>query len=160
MALHRSASAVVIAALGLTVLGCSHDGPQASVGSDIGLYLNTSGSTATLAYGRPNSDDVGLVLQCQAGSRMIDVSDVVRGGAPSSLVLTSGSARSQLPARLDSSTGQATLWAKANVSAPALVAFRGTGRIGVAVGGARYGIAASCEEQAQVESFFRTCESA
>jgi len=119
-----------------------------------------NGAAATLAYGRANSDDVGLVMQCQAGSRMIDVSDLARGGGPAALVLTSGKARSQLPARLDTTNGLPTLWAKADVASPALVAFRDSGRISVVAGAARYGIAASRGEQVRVESFFRTCESA
>lgn len=144
----------------MTLFGCSHEGSQAGLGSDIGLYFNKSGSTATLAYGRANSDDVGLVLQCQAGSRMVDVSDVARNGRADSLTLTSGKAQSRLPARLDTATGQPTLWAKADVASPALAAFRETGAVVVAGGGARYKVDASRREMAGVQAFFRTCERA
>ena len=160
MALHRSATAVLAATLGLTLFGCSHEGPQASLGSDIGLYFNKSGPTATLAYGRANSDDVGLVLQCQAGSRLVDVSDVARNARADSLTLTSGKAQTRLPARLDTATGQPTLWAKADVGNPALAAFRQTGAVVVAAGGTRYRVDASRQEMAGVQAFFRTCDRA
>ncbi len=158
MALSRSAAALSLAALALAA--CSHDRPQAGLSDGMGLYFNSSGATATLAYGRASSDDVGLVLQCQAGSRSVEVSDVARSAGAQGLTLTSGRARTSLPARVDSSTGQPTLWASTDAGAPVLKAFQETGRIGVSTGGARYTVVASPSEMDGVRAFFRACAKA
>jgi hypothetical protein len=128
--------------------------------SDMGLYFNQSGGTATLAYGVANSDSVGLMLQCQAGSRRISVSDVARSPAADHLVLISGKARSDLPATVDDATGQPTLWAQAAAADRALEAFRRTGRIAVKTRGGGYALEARPDEKPRVERFFEACERA
>lgn len=154
--LQVSASLASLAALAL-LSACAHE-RSAQVRSDVGLFFNQTGSTATLAYGRANSDAVGLVLQCEAGSRLVTVSDVARSASARSLMLISGADRSELAARLDNSTGQPTLWGEADVGAPALRGFRRSGRISVSSRGGGYALAARPEEKARVEQFFRACE--
>lgn len=158
----RLKSSAIIAALlmGAGLAGCSHEGRRADLGSDMGLHFNTAGGAATLAYGRANSDDVGLVLQCQTGSGQVDVSDVSRSRSAVGLTLISGDARTDLPTRLDNVTGQPILWAQTSLSAPALKAFRRNGRIGVTSPGARYAVTANRRERSDVERFFTACESA
>lgn len=145
----------------LTLLaGCSHQAGSASLSPDMGLYFNTSGQSASLAYGRANSDAVGLMLQCQAGSGQVDISDNARSTRATQLTLTSGQARTDLPARVEAITGQPTLWAKASTQAPALRAFRKSGVIAVSSRGGGYGLTARAEEKARIERFFRACERA
>jgi hypothetical protein len=159
MALHRSLSALTVAALGLAMFGCSHD-QQARLDPSFGLFFNQSGQSLTLAYGRANSDDVGLVLQCQSGSRQVDVSDLARRSSADRLTLTSNNATDALPARVDTSGGPPTLWAKTAISSGAMQGFRTTGRIGVSSAGARYTVSADSAERQGVERFFRACEKA
>lgn len=157
--LRISAAAAAFGTLTL-LAGCSHQAGLASLPPDMGLYFNRSGQTASLAYGRANSDAVGLMLQCQAGSGQVDVSDNARSAKATQLTLTSGKARTDLPARVDASTGQPTLWAKASTEAPALRAFRKSGSIAVSSRGGGYGLTARAEEKARIERFFETCERA
>lgn len=142
------------------VAGCSHQMGSASLSPDMGLYFNRSGQSASLAYGRANSDAVGLMLQCQTGSGRVDVSDNARSTRATRLTLTSGKIRTDLPARVDASTGQPTLWAKASTQAPALRAFRKSGAIAVSSRGGGYSLTARAEERARIERFFAACESA
>lgn len=157
--LRTSALAAVIGTLTL-LAGCSHQAGTASLSPDMGLYFNRSGQTASLAYGRANSDAVGLMLQCQAGSGQVDVSDNARSRRATQLSLSSGAVRTDLPARLDSTTGLPTLWAKASTQAAALQAFRQNGRIEVSSRGGGYALIARAEEMARIERFFEACERA
>lgn len=153
-------TAIALVATGGAIIGCSHQASTSVATPGVGLYFNQSGGAATLAYGRANSDDVGLVLQCQAGSRQVDVSDVARTGRASPLTLTSGKASTRLSTRVETTTGQPTLWARTSMHASALSAFRKTGKITVAADRAGYGVVASRSEQAGVEAFFKACERA
>lgn len=140
--------------------GCSHQGGSASLSPDMGLYFNHHGQTASLAYGRANSDAVGLMLQCQTGSGRVEVSDNARSVRADQVTLISGTARTDLPAQLDATTGQPTLWATTSTKAEALRAFRQTGRIEVSSRGGGYGLTARPSERGQVERFFKACERA
>jgi hypothetical protein len=149
-----------LAAAGLA--GCAGGGSGALPAQTIpsyGLHYMSEGGSAKLAYGRANSDDVGLMLQCRKGSRQVEVTDAIRAVAPSSptLVLTAAGARSALKPRVQAGEGGGLLIAQTSSDDPALRAFRGSGRMEVASGPSRYGIVASAGEQSQVEQFFSAC---
>lgn len=159
--LRDSVLAATLGTLTLALLaGCSHGRATAGLAPDVGLFFNQYGQTASLAYGRANSDSVGLMLQCEAGSSLIEVSDPARSDAANRLVLVSGRARSDLAARLDASTGQPVLFARAPADSPAPKGFRDSGRMQVSSRGGGYALAARPQERQRVERFFAACERA
>ncbi len=140
--------------------GCTHDMRSAKANDGMGLHFNNAGGAATLAFGPANADATGLVLQCQSGSRQVDVSDIARTKGDRTLVLISGKARDALPARIDNAMGMPTLWARTAIDTPALQAFRQTGVIRVGGGAGGYSLTADRVELAGVEQFFRACDRA
>jgi hypothetical protein len=142
----------------MILAGCSHGSMETPANPELGLHFQRSGDVASLAYGVANSDSVGLMLQCEAGSRSVDISDVARSTASNNLTLISGKARTDLAATVDSSMGQPTLWAKAPSDLAPLQRFRDTGQITVSSRGGRYSVVARQDERARVERFFRACE--
>ena len=158
MALRKGLTVMLLAA-GAVLSGCGHDRPSAGLGSAYGLYFNDQGGSASLAYGLANSDDVALMLQCEKGRGAVDVSDIVRAQPAPRLVLTSDGRTTQVAVKVapGESDGPRILSGKAPLDAPALAAFRRSGRIEVANGNVRYGLKASDAERAGVERFFKAC---
>jgi hypothetical protein len=160
----------VLLGAGLLVLsGCNpRDRGPASPGmpprldAGYGIFFNDNGDDASLAYGRAQSDDVGLMLQCRKGSRRIEVSDTARTPARGavSLTLASGKAVSSLKAQLtrDPESGQFLASAAAPSDTPALAAFRRSGRLSVTLMGQAQSLAAAPGEQASIDRFFAACE--
>jgi hypothetical protein len=144
------------------LVGCGHEQRSAQVDSRIapgfGFFYLDEGPSAKLAYGEPNSDNVGLMLQCTRGSRMVEVSDVVRSAPANMLSLASLGQRTDLAAKTEAGEGAPMVVAHAPSAAPALAAFRKSGRMEVSYAGMRYSVAAKPQEQASVERFFSTCE--
>ena len=148
-----------IAAAGIGLAGCYHDAPKASLGNGYGLFFQDEGASAKLAYGLANSDDVGLMLECDKGSGRIAVSDVARGPVPNQLTLIAGQGRSDLAVRpeADAEGGSPILQGAASVDSPALKAFRGSGQIEVRMGDVRYDVTATAAERIGVARFFAAC---
>ena len=142
--------------------GCGHEQRTAQVETTIapgfGFYYLDEGPSAKLAYGEANSDNVGLMLQCARGSRMVEVSDVVRSAPARTLTLVSAGQRSDLDAQVQPGEGQPLVVAHAPSAAPVLSAFRRSGRMEVSYAGLRYSVAAKPQEQPSVERFFSACE--
>ena len=155
-------SGMVVVAGVAALAACSYDDQRTKLAAPAhyGLFYNDGGSTASLAYGQANSDNVALMLECAKGSGQVQVSDAARTGPVPQIVLASAGARSPLAARMEASEGPAVLVAKADVGAPALDGFRRTGRIQVAYGDIRYDVAADASERAGVASFFAACNRA
>lgn len=149
------------AAGALTLAACSHDQTLAELHDPdeptYGIFYNDNGETASLAYGEASSDNVSLMLECAKGSGRVQVSDLARGQAPSPLVLASGGRTSELGGRLEAGDGPAVVIADAGVDAQALQKFRSTGRLTVAQGADRYGVAASAAERQEIGLFFTAC---
>jgi hypothetical protein len=163
---YSQASAIVLIA-GLAVLGlvaCVQDGRQARLeprlNAGYGLFYMDEGPSVKLAYGAPNSDDVGLMMECAKGSRTIDVSDIARNGAAPTLTLASDGRIASLKAQPGSGDGAALLTARTRSDIAPLQAFRRSGRMDVAYSGAEYGIVATPAEKPSVERFFSACEHA
>jgi hypothetical protein len=156
--------ALVISAAGLAaaLTGCGHDQKTAAVETRLapgfGFYYSDEGASAKLAYGEANSDNVGLMLQCARGSRLVEVSDVVRSSPARMLTLASAGQRTDLAADVQAGEGSPIVVARAPSASPALAAFRSSGRIEVAYAGLRYAIAASPQERPRVERFFSACD--
>ena len=155
----RHWSLAAMAAAGIGLGGCYHDAPQASLGGGFGLYFQDEGASAKLAYGLPNSDDVGLMLECDKGSGRIAVTDIARGPVPAKLILVSGQSRADMPVRAeaDAEGGAPILQGAAAIDNPALKGFRDTGQIEVRMGGVHYGVNATAAERIGVARFFSAC---
>lgn len=153
----RMAMAILALAAASGLAGC--DGPRAGLFPQFGLYFNQDGQAANLAYGKANSDEVGVMLQCARGSRRVELTDVAPGKPNEPLVLASGTQRVSLPARLSiDDTGAPLAEATLPVDAPVLQGFRRNGTIAISLGGLRYGLKARREEKAAVSDFFTACE--
>jgi hypothetical protein len=155
---------VVAFCLGFAVTACTQGSggptpaPAAVMPATFGLYFTDEGQRAKLAYGEPNSDNVGLMLECAKGSRQVKLSDVVRSSPAPSLILVSEGRKSELKAAVEPGPGQSIFTANAPATAPALAGFRRSGKIEVAYAGLRYGIAAKANERVGIERFFAACD--
>lgn len=145
------------------VAGCSQDTRQAAyqtgpANPGMGLFYLDEGASAKLAYGQANSDNVGLMLQCAKGSRMVEVSDAVRSAPAPTLTLASAGRTTDLKAQVQSGEGPPVVVARTSASSPVLAGFRRSGKIEVSYAGLRYGVAAKPQERAGLEQFFAACE--
>ena len=158
-------AAVTLAAVaGVAASSCMQGGSKQAVFETktvpgYGLFYMDEGVSAKLAYGQANSDNVGLMLQCQKGSRQIDVTDALRATPSDTLTLASNGSQTTLKTETQSFEGSSFLVAHTNSEAAPLKAFRRSGQMNVAYAGTRYALAASPSERAGVESFFAACES-
>ena len=157
----RHANAIVFIT-GLACLGaaaCVQDGHNgAAVTPGFALFYMDEGATAKLAYGAPNSDDVGLMMECKKGSHAIDVSDVARSGAAPTMTLASAGRAQKLAGTPSTGDEAAVLVAHTRSDAPPLQNFKQSGRIDVAYAGQSYAIAANAQERAGVRRFFEACD--
>jgi hypothetical protein len=153
---------LVAFALGFTVAACTADGgrpaPQAAMPAGYGLYFLDEGGSAKLAYGQANSDNVGLMLECAKGSRLVKVTDVVRSEPAPTLTLISAGRATALKTAVEPGPGASVYTASAPAASPALMGFRSSGRMEVSYAGLRYGIAAKANERMGIEKFFSACE--
>lgn len=127
-----------------------------------GFFFNQDGGEAKLAYGRANSDDVRLMLSCQAGQRQVEITDAAHGEARKGdqLVLTSGKARSALAADVETNeeSGGKLVIAHADSALPALDGFRRSGDIAVKLGAKAYALSATAGERTAIARFFSVCD--
>ncbi|MGZ3367088.1 MAG: hypothetical protein ACXWKY_20525 [Caulobacteraceae bacterium] len=165
----RTRSAILAAgALSMALLaGCAEQGAppardQTARLPNEGFFFDQDGGEAKLAYGRANSDDVRLMLTCEAGKRQVEITDAAHGQARAGdmLVLTSGKARSALAASLEPNdeTGGKLAIAHADPALPALDGFRRSGEIAVKLGSREYALSATAGERAGIARFFSVCE--
>ena len=144
-------------AASVLLAGCNGQTPWTV--AHIGLYFNQDDQAANLAYGEPNSDDVGLMLQCAKGSHEVELTDIAPASSDASLVLASGAQRTVIPAKLSiDDSGAPLAQASLPVSSPVLQDFRRSGAMAVSLGRSRYGLQARREEKAAVSDFFSACE--
>lgn len=148
------------ALLGACTMGGGDKAVQTAMPADFGFHFLDEGSDAKLAYGQANSDNVGLMLQCEKGSRMVAVSDMVRSSPTPTLTLVSGKASSTVKVAIEPGPGAAVAVGQAPVATPALTGFRKSGKLAVSYAGLRYDMTAKPNEQASVQRFFAACEKA
>jgi len=157
MSLRSTMTVLALGGCALAMVGCSGSGT--SLFPKFGLYFNQDAQAANLAYGEANSDDVGVMMQCERGSQQVELTEVAPGKPSDPLVLDSGSQHQVLPAKLSmDETGASLAEATLPLNAPVLQDFRRNGKIAVSLGGARYGVRARQTEKAAVSSFFSACE--
>ena len=151
----RIAPAVVIGLLAAGLAGCAHE--KVAQGGYHWAYLESAAEAPRLAYGRPNSDDVVLMLSCSPGQDRVDVSAVGLSGGE--IVLASGRAESRFAAAAvpDAMDGGHLLEAQGKASAPALDGFRKSGDLALLTKGERHSLAADSADRGHVRAFFKAC---
>lgn len=150
-----SRAAPLFALILVTALaGCAHE----KVGLDgyRWAYLAEAGEGPRLAYGRPNSDDVVLMMGCHPGRDDIEISAV--GASGGEMVLASGRSESRFSAaRIDDAMSEGLFQARGSAKAPALEAFRRSGDLALMNKGERHSLSAGSADKGQVRAFFKAC---
>lgn len=151
----RIAPVVVIGLLAAGLAGCAHE--KVAQGGYHWAYLESAAEAPRLAYGRPDSDDVVLMLSCSPGQDRVDVSAVGLSGGE--IVLASGRAESRFAAARvdDAMDGGSLLEARGKASAPALDGFRKSGDLALLTKGERHSLAADSAGRGHVRAFFKAC---
>ena len=149
---------LAFARLGLmaaALAACAHE--KVAVNGYQWAYLADEATSPRLAYGRPNSDDVVLMISCQPGRDEVDLSAMGLTGGQ--LVLASGPTESRFDAASvqDAMSGGALLEARGKASAPALDGFRKSGDLALLTKGERHDLAAGTADRSQVKAFFKAC---
>ncbi len=116
------------------------------------VWLMThEGSTAKLAYGLPNSDQLALMMICAPG----DASAVVYGDVqPQAARLTQAS---YTPTLMDPLSGGDALEARIRLNDPSLVHLADRGSLTVADDAGRYTLTADREDRRVVQNFLAYC---
>lgn len=145
-------------ALGLLtagLAGCAHE--KIATDSYRWAFLADADEAPRLAYGRPASDDVILMLSCSPGADSVRISAVGLSGGE--IVLASDRAESRFPAHRSENglVENGLLEARGEMSASALAGFQLTGKLAVLTKGERHRLDVTREDRGQVQAFFRTC---
>jgi hypothetical protein len=151
----RIAPVVVLGLLAAGLAGCAHE--KVAQGGYHWAYLESGAEAPRLAYGRPDSDDVVLMLSCRPGQDRVDVSAIGLSGGE--IVLASGRAESRFAAAKveDAMDGGGFLEARGKASAPALDGFRKSGDLALLTQGERHSLSANSADRGHVRAFFRAC---
>ena len=152
---------VALAALGLLaagLTGCAHE--KIADSGYRWAFLSDASDAPRLAYGRPSSDDVILMLSCSPGADSVQISAVGLNGRE--IVLASDRIESRFTAgKADSALVETGLLeARGRMSAPALAGFQHTGDLTILTNGERHNLHARREDEGQVKAFFRSCAAA
>lgn len=151
--LSRSA-AIVAVMLAAGLAGCAHE--KVTSNGYRWAYLADAGEDPRLAYGRPDSDDVVLMMSCRPGQDRVEVSATGLSGGE--IVLASGRAKSRFAAaEVDDALGGDLLAGRGKASAEALDRFRRSGDLALLTKGERHSLAANSADQGQVRAFFKAC---
>jgi hypothetical protein len=139
---------------GLTLSGCASG--RSSAPGYAWNYMDNPGEGPKLAYGRPDSDDVVMMLAC--APRTSAVTLTTTGLAGREITLASGRAVTRLKAETASSAmSDGLLQARTTTDASALSAFRRTGDLDLLVAADRHSLDAAPAERRQVKAFFKAC---
>lgn len=151
----RTTTVVVLGLMAAALAGCVHE--KVAVSGYQWAYLPDDAAAPRLAYGRPNSDDVVLMISCRPGEDQVDLSAVGLSGGQ--LVLASGRTESRFTAAgvKDAMTGGDLLEARGKASAPALEGFRKSGDLALLTKGERHNLAAGDADRGHVRAFFKAC---
>ncbi len=121
-------------------------------------YQNHPGEGPKLAYGAPMSDNVVLMMTCDAGEGRARLS-LLGGSADTGLVLASGRESTHFGGEPVASPGAGHLLeATAPLKAQPLVRFRKTGDLTLVDRGRKVRLDAEGSERADVKRFFSACE--
>ena len=153
--MYRAVIAATIA--GFIMRGCA-SAPAVAPGDFAWNYAENPGEGAKLAYGRPQSDEVLLMMTC-APDRQVLLSAAAVGG--SRLTLASGDAKTAIDAAVtDGFDGQGYLEATTSARGAALAAFRRSGDLTLTSSGRSFDLTAMDTDRGAVRRFFEACETA
>lgn len=140
-----------------SVAAVAHTVDQSTQGASWSLQV--VGDEAKLAYGRPSSDLLVVMMTCRSGEGAVMVSGEASFAQPS-LVLISGGSRLTLagPAQADPFSGGAIVEARAPLQAPTFSRFAQSGELALAVGGRSRIIGANAKARGDIRRFFAHCE--
>ncbi|WP_165188540.1 hypothetical protein [Caulobacter soli] len=139
---------------GLTLSGCAYD--RSREPGYAWSYMDNADEGPKLAYGRPNSDDVVMMMAC--APRASAVTLTATGLTGDQIALASGHKVTRLKARTAASAmNDGVLQAQTSVDASALRAFRRTGDLDLLVADERHSLDAAPADQRQVKAFFKAC---
>ena len=159
----RSKTLFALAGFGVIagLAACNHDEAQAgfassslapaSAGSSHALVFSDDGANAKLALA---DGPAALMLECAHGSNTVHVTHASIGAPASTLILVSSGASAPMKADRQAFEGQTLVLGETALDAPALAAFRKSGRLSV-----RYGDEGLTAD-AHPEGFFKACERA
>lgn len=120
-------------------------------------YQNHPGEGPKLAYGAPMSDNVVLMMTCEAGQGRARLS-LLGGSQEAGLVLASGSESTRFAGEAVASPGAGHLIeTTAPLDATPLLRFRKTGDLTLVDRGRSVRIDAEGSERADVKRFFKAC---
>ncbi|KRA57737.1 hypothetical protein ASD79_15575 [Caulobacter sp. Root655] len=149
----RRLALAVLLALGLA--GCASQ--QAAMPGYAWAFMQDPGEGPKLAYGRPSSDEVLLMMTCAATPGRVTLT--ATGLTGSRLAVSSGGQTARLAATTTPGLGDdSLLQAVTDRDTPVLSNFRRTGDLAILHGDTRHGIAAAPADRGQVKAFFRACE--
>lgn len=139
---------------GLTLSGCASD---QSIEPGYGWnYMNSAEEGPKLAYGRPHSDDVVVMMACAPRNSAVTLT--ATGLAGNEIGLASGRTVTRLRAEAaPSAMSEGVLEARTSIDAAALSAFRRTGDLSLLVADERRSLDAAPVDQRQVKAFFKAC---
>ena len=150
---------VAIALAGAAALAACASPPSPDTAPPAGMAWSLSqveGEGVKLAYGRPQSDDVLLMLTCEPGAHAVRVSALAGKAAPA-LTLTSGPITRRYPAESgpagfgDGVVLESTL----TPGDPVLARFAASGRLAVDIDGRRTALPAG--DPAEARRFLASC---
>ena len=151
----RRIAAFAALSLAATLAGCAHE--KVALDGYRWAYLADGSEAPRLAYGRPNTDDVVMMISCRPGQDQVNVSAVGLSGGE--IVLASGRTESRFSAvRVDDALSQGGfLEGRGKTSAPALDGFRRSGDLALLTKGERHSLSADAADRGQVKAFFKAC---
>jgi hypothetical protein len=153
--MYRAVIAATIA--GFALSGCA-SAPIAAPSDFAWSFAHNPGEGAKLAYGRPQSDEVLVMMTCAPGSQVLLSAQAISG---SRLMLTSGEAKTSLDGAVtEGFDGQGFLEATTSSKGPALSGFRQSGDLTLTSGGRTFEMAALDADRPAVRRFFNACEAA
>ena len=149
----RRLALAVLLALGLA--GCASQRP--AMPGYAWAFMDAPGEGPKLAYGRPSSDEVLLMMTCAATPGRVTLT--ATGLTGPQLAVSSGGQVTRLPATATPGLGEdSLLQAVADRDTPVLSNFRRTGDLAILHGDTRHGVAAAPADRGKVKAFFAACE--
>jgi hypothetical protein len=121
-------------------------------------FAENPGEGAKLAYGRPQSDEVLLMMTCGPGAQVVLSA---AAGSNARLMLASGEAKTSLDGEVtESFDGQGYIEVATSSRGPALRQFRQSGDLTMTSGARSFRMAALDSDRPAVRRFFNACEAA
>jgi hypothetical protein len=145
---------LVLAVGGVTLGACAYEHP--SPPGYAWRYMEASDEGPKLAYGRPDSDEVLMMMACAPGGAAVTLTAADLSG--NEIALASDSTITRIKAQVVASeVVGGVLEARTSVDAAALSAFRRTGDLDLLIADERHSLDAAPADRRDVKAFFKAC---